>query len=81
MMNPNPNPNPPPPVDELALAGAMTAAASSLRAVRRTLTRLVAEAHGLLGDRDLAAVVLDGEELAAALDRLAGRLRPQAKTD
>jgi hypothetical protein len=78
MMNPNPNPNPPPaPVDESALAGAMTAAASSLRTIRKTLCQLVADGRpGILGERATAVAILDAEAMASSLETLAARLAP-----
>jgi hypothetical protein len=54
---------------------------SSLRAVRQSLYRLIAESHGVLGEPEVAVIVLDGAQVAAALDRLADRLQPAARAD
>jgi hypothetical protein len=75
MTSPSANPTPEP-VDcgRLALEARLTAA--SIRAVRKSLYRLIAEAHGVLGEPETAVIVLDGERVAQALDRLAARLAP-----
>jgi hypothetical protein len=71
----------PEPVDCDRLGLEMSLTAASIRAVRKSLYRLIAQSHGVFGLPETAVIVLDGVRVAAALEALAGRLAPGPRAD